>query len=384
MVASVLSLAVVASLLVALSRWGREEGQAHKPSEPRVEPTPAEPVFTMPPLPPQASAEDLKREAIRIAEELLQAYPDGVDSLRVAANLQSHLGNSDVAATLWERSVAVDPNDAEAYFRLGLIAGGNGAFEEAATMFGRASLLAPDEPLAPARQADALMKIGRVEEAVAILENHARKPVLLDKTMLTLGQAYLQLNELEKAKETYEYLIRADPAEARAYYGLARVCAKLGQTRESQQYLETFRSLAAVNHEALVQEKRAYVDSSMLRELLATTLVESARVYRGRGSTARAEAMWRAAADLQPENPASQYELLKLYEIQHRDLDALEIGEHLCRVQPGAPDHWLFVGLLYYRLDRYDDALAALRRATQLDPGNPKYERAYARIRGLE
>jgi len=330
---------------------------------------------------PQATADDLKAEAIRTAEELLRAYPDGTDSMRIAARLQSSLGNSEAAAAIWQRCVELDPHCAEAYFKLGEIANSGGNVQQAATLFGKAAALVPDDPLAPALQADALIKLGRAEEAVAVLEPRARAPAMLDKAMLILGQAYLQLSQLDKAKQTFETLIRADPDEARAYYGLARVYARLGRKDESQENLEKFKSLASVDQEDLRLGTRAYDDAVKVRTLLVETLDDAGRVFRRRGKRAKAEQSWQKAAVLDTKDVPSRYGLLYLYEKQRRDHDALEVCEDLCRIEPENPDHWLFVGLLYHRLNRPGPALEALQRAVQLDPGNPKYERAYQRIK---
>ena len=92
-------------------------------------------------------------------------------------------------------------------------------------------------------------------------------------------------------------------------------------------------------------------------------------------------AAWRKAAVLAPENLPARYQLLHLYEEQRRDHEALDICEHLCRIGPERPDHWLFVGLLYHRFGRFDAADEALRRAVRLDPENPKYARAYEMVK---
>lgn len=379
------ALAVVLGCLLAVSsllKDGRQPVQLNPP-EPAAGDLPKSSrnvtSFSLP-----TTADGLKQEAIRTAEELLRAYPESTDSIRVAAHLQSSLGNSDVASALWHRCTEVDPNCAEAYRSLGQIALGNGKFQDAAPMFAKAALLAPNDSMAPALQADALMKSDRAEEAVAVLESHLRGRAFLDKAMLTLGQAYVQLNELDKAKQTFEALIRADPDEARAYYGLARVCAKLGRTDESQQNMEKFQSLGSVDFEQLAREKRMYVDAATVRDILAKTLFQSGQVFRNHGDPAKAEEMWQKAAALEPENVPSRYQLLHLYEEQRRDHDALKLCEDLCRIEPETPDHWLFVGLLHHRLGRFEDALAALRRATQLDPGNPRYEQAYEIIKQEE
>ena len=382
-----LALAVVVGVLLAMKPLFRGSS-GPDPSElpaPEADGGPEEapetPVVSGAAFSPQATVDDLKQEAIRAAEELLRAYPDGTDSMGVAARLESGLGNSEAAAAIWRRCVEADPGCAEAHFHLGQIAADGGDFEEAAAMFGKATSLGHDDSIAPARQADALLKLGRAEEAVAVLEPRVGGPATLDKAMLLLGQAYLQLSQLDKAKQTLETLIGADPAEVRAYYALARVYARLGQRDKAQQNLEKFKKLGSVDQEDLRLGARAYDDAVQVRALLVKTLLESGHVFRRRGDPAKAEQSWQAAGVLDPKNGPSRYGLLRLYEEHRRDHDALKICEELCRIEPENPDPWLFVGLLYHRFGRLDAALAALERAVQLAPGNPKYEQAYRMIK---
>ncbi len=337
--------------------------------------------FDAPAFSPEATVDDLKQEAIRTVEELLEAYPDSTDSLPVAARLQSSLGNSDVAVKMWQRCAQIDPRYVDAYFAMGVAARKRGDLQEAEKMFEKVMSRAPSHPEAPALLADALMQSGRAEEAVAVLEGRVRGPAVLDKTMLTLGRAYLQLNEWEKAKQTFETLIQADPTESSAYYGLARAYARLGQRNKSQQYLQKYRSLASVDHEQYARDIRLYADAATVRRILAKTLLESGQVYRKHGETAKAEQRWRKAAVLEAENTQCRYELLYLYEEQQRDREALRISKELCEIEPENPDHWLYFGVLSGRLQQFDAALAALEHAVKLDPKNPRYRQAYALVK---
>jgi len=208
--------------------------------------------------------------------------------------------------------------------------------------------------------------------------------LILDKGLLTLGQAYLQSNQLEKAQQTFEALIKADSEESRAYYGLARVLARLGQTEASKQNMDKFAELSSVDHQQLARANRDFEDVAMVRGLLIDTLMECGQVYQRCGDAVKAEDAWQKAAFLDPGNLTSRYHLLQLFETAGRDQEALAICEHLCQVAPENPDHSLFVGLLYYRMGRTDAARAALQTATQLEPENPKYQQAYAMVMEAE
>jgi TolB-like protein len=59
---------------------------------------------------------------------------------------------------------------------------------------------------------------------------------------------------------------------------------------------------------------------------------------------------------------------------------AAEQFERLAKLQPNAPGHCSSLGLIARRQGRWPVALANLRRATQLDPGNAAYCRNYAEL----
>lgn len=219
---------VTAGLLLLLPRAHFFVPQPSLPEPPALPERPPIAVFALPPLGPQAAPAELKQVAIRVADELTQVYPSDPDAHAVGARLQDDLGDSLAAKAAWRRCLDLDPRSATAHFQLGLIADREGGFSEAAEQFAQAAALAPADPIAPARQADVLMKSGQVQKAASILEKLAAGPAVLDKALLTLGLAYLQLNELDKAQQTLERLIRIDPNEGRAHYALAKVLAKRG------------------------------------------------------------------------------------------------------------------------------------------------------------
>ena len=366
--------------LAALTFWRHPE--PGPPAEDRATTLFVEDSFEGPAFSSEATTDDLKREAIRTVERLLEAYPNHADSLGIAGRLQFAMGASEEAVRMWRRCLELDPDFVDACFGLGLAARKRGDLLEAISMFEKVMMLEPDEPRAPPYLAGALVKLGHTEEAVVVLDNHVHTRTPSVDAVVELGQTYLHLKEYEKARQIYEALIESDPTEKRAYWGLGRVYAKLGQREEARRFLEKFRSLDSADQQSLVREVRAYVDIPVVRGLLIQALVESGQVYRSRGSLAEAEQMWRKAAFLETKNTQCRRNLLSIYEEQNRDQDALWICEELCGIEPENPDHWLNVGLLNARLDRVDDARAALRKAIQIAPDNPRCRQAYDLLEG--
>ena len=375
--------AAALGFLAALPFWARQDAppsglEGGEQGVPAVrQPWLDEPAFS-----PQATSEDLKQETIRTAEELLAAYPDRPDALNVVGRVQYTLSQTDEAVGLWERCTRIDPEYPDAYYGIGLVAFDSGDYEKAAEMFATVSALVPSEPRAPSLRAQALMRLGRFEEGVALLEQHLQTREATSDAMLHLGLGYLQLKEHQKAKQTLEALLDLAPDEPQAYYGLARACARLGEKEKARQCMETYKKLYAPELELSIRFARVYTGPVTAQGHLSLALFESGQVYRRHGNAAKAEQMWRKAAVVDPRDTRCRLELLSVYEETGRDADALEVCKALRKIDPDNPDYWLNVGVLNARLERYDAALQAAGQAIRLDPDNPKYRQAYELIRG--
>jgi predicted CXXCH cytochrome family protein len=99
--------------------------------------------------------------------------------------------------------------------------------------------------------------------------------------------------------------------------------------------------------------------------------------YRRQGKMADAEKEYLAALDLDF-TIAPRIDLADLYRAQGREADAELLLRQTISIAPtaAAPRHAL--GLSLIRAKRYDEAMEPLRRATELEPGQPRYAYVYA------
>ena len=381
---ALVSLLAVVIVLACLLKYGRQDTtQPDDPAQAVGEGAAPWPQvsFEEPAYSADATADDLKHEAIGAANTLVEMHPDDVASLTVAARLQSRLGNSEAALELWRRCTELDQDCVDAFFRLGSSARDRGDFSTAALMMRRVLERAPGHVEAEALLGDSLLQSGEVEEAVVVLEQHVQNPAAMDAAFLSLGQAHLQQKDFSKAEQAYQRLVAANPHNGRAYYGLARVYALRGEREKSQEYRRKFQSLTAVDYEQRARDLREYTDLPMLRGLLAETLWQCGQIYHQRAELDQAEEMWLKAAIVQPHDVRCRHELLCLYEAQNRTREALRTCDELCQIEPERASHWLNAGVLYGRLQQLDDAQVALKKAIQLDPHNSEYRKAYELVK---
>lgn len=379
---------VLLVLVVAVSYmgWQAYQSSSHRPAAPEQGEVAHESIFagilnTSPGLAEGATAHDLKRAATTATDALVVEFSDNVAALAISATLRERLGEAEEASDLWRTCLDFEPGFADAYQHLGKFARDRGDFEEASEMLGQVVALGQASPEVVAMLGDSLLQTGAAERAIEVLQQAAAGPAVSANSLLTLGQAYLQVKDLEKAEATFLRLIELAPSNARAYYLLANVYARLGQREKSRECSEKFRTLAKVDYEGRAQQLRADNDISTLRDTVAQAFYRCGHMYAAEGRLKQAEQAWLKTAIVAPQHIQCRHELLYLLEKQDRLEDSIEISQQLCEIAPEVPDNWLNLGLLRARHGQMDAALEAIEKAKQLAPENLKYREAYDLVR---
>jgi tetratricopeptide (TPR) repeat protein len=323
-----------------------------------------------------ATLEDLKREAARIAEDLLEAFPESTEALALSARVEFHLGNRTEALRILKHSAEANPNEAATHYSIGYILVNSGKPEEAVESLCRAMALGPEDPRFPPLLAESLMRTGRVDDAIAVLERHVRSATASVAAVAALGQGYLLRREYQKAKGTFELILRTEPDNPNALYGLARACSGLRQREAAQAHMQQFTEAESKRHRKKLEDLRDREDAAQTRQFFTRTLIEAGQEYRKHERLEKAEEMFCEAAAFAPKNVEPRAELMSLYEQAGQDGNTLLVCEDLCEIYPENADYWYDVGVLRARLRNLDAALAAIRRAVELDPGNSKYRQA--------
>lgn len=122
---------------------------------------------------------------------------------------------------LFYRAAQTSPDSAYVYFNLGQSLMHQGAYYKAQESYGKALALQPDYGDAYVNISAALNKIGEHREAIKYLNQAVAMQVLPHVTYATLGDAYVGLNEPDRAMQFYRLAILArDTSRARNNLGL--------------------------------------------------------------------------------------------------------------------------------------------------------------------
>lgn len=226
----------------------------------------------------------------------------------------AQLGAYDAALAEFERAIAINPQMTVAYLGAGDIYAERGEFEAAEQQYGVAARIEPQSFDAQFKHGLALQFLNRLTDAVrAYLRALTLRPEDPEAN-LNLATAYLQLGEPGQGRPFAEKAVRLDGQSGPARANLGSTYAALGM------------------HEAAVIE---YQQAAELMELSPELLLNLADSL---GQVGRHAEM---AATL----------------------------DQLIRLDPSAIAYER-LGSALFRLRRYDEALAAFRRGTELDGGH--------------
>ena len=369
---AVAACALAAAAVAAMPFFVRRSGENTLPQG-DMAPAVPEPATPLP-----VGIADFEREARQTAQTLCERFPDSNRAQCVKALLENNLGNTAEAMEIWTACLHRDPAETEALHSLAVVANQKGEHEKAEQLLRKVISLSPDDRRAPAQLAAVLVSLGRPKDAIALLEQSVRAGYQPVSVLSRLGQAYLQVGEYAKAKAVLEAVAARTPDDKNAYYGLARACERLGEKAKAREYLGTFKRLSAKDIKAAADRIKAYDDLASMARLAVLIHVEAGKVYLKQGHAARAEQEWRRAAALGPQDTDCRMALASFYERANRAEDAMRMCEELRDIDPAKAEYWLYLGLLRARLNQRDAARAAVAKAAELEPDNPKYREILA------
>ena len=332
---------------------------------------------------PQAEAADLKREAVAVAGQVAEAYPNDALAYALLGSAYYNIGRTAEATKHLKRCLELRPDQVEAYEILARVAYEKGELEETARLCREALKRGPATQDVLNRLGRALLDLGQTEEAVRTLQQAIRLPKPTSESCYLLGQAQMQSGDFAQAKEGFRRAIGLLPDHTQAYFGLYTACLRLGQTEEAGRYREQFLKLEAVDRQDLT-DRSAREDTltglPMVRETVARTFFGAAQIYRVHEQIGKAAELFRKSAALDADNPVYRSALEASY-LQRKDpAEAVRVFEQLAAEQPKNALNYLFLGRLQGRLEHFEAAERCFQKVQELAPQSAEGYRALAEL----
>jgi tetratricopeptide (TPR) repeat protein len=312
--------------------------------------------------------ESLFAEAREAVEPLVQRHPDRAPAVAALALLNFLAHDAEAERTCWKKCLELDPAFAAAYSRLGKVAMDRGEYAEAVRLMREALAVYPRHVEFPNLMASALLSSNQPQEAVRVLEAHARAVPNSPPTFFLLGQAYSQLNQFDRAQSCYETAIKLHPEYTNAYHGLATACTRLGRQDEAKRCREVFQRLKAKDQEQDVRSRDDAVDELVVPRLVADILTFAGQACLADGDVDDAAEHWRRAAALAPKGAACRSALVSLCLARGQLAESLSYARELVALEPDEVEHHRTAASLYAQLGQAEAAEKEYRAVCRLAP----------------
>jgi Tfp pilus assembly protein PilF len=133
------------------------------------------------------------------------------------------------ARGLYERVLAITPNDGDALNNLGVILSMDGDYDRAYVLLRRAVVVAPRNAGAWNNIGNLLREKGERDESIAAFQRALAIDAEHQGARVGLAQQYLAVNALPQARQLLEDVLRANPALPEAHYTLGQVLELQGE-----------------------------------------------------------------------------------------------------------------------------------------------------------
>jgi tetratricopeptide (TPR) repeat protein len=332
-------------------------------------------------------------QAEQVYRAILQKQPEHAEAWHLLGVLAEQAGSHDQAMACIGRAVQLRPGVPLFHTNLGTACRSAGQFDEAVAHYREALRLRPDDAVAHANLGAALVDLGKPVEALAAGGEALRlwsaggrvpPPAAAAACHNTLGNAHRAAGRPQEAVAHYREAVRLQPDYALAHFNLGFTLVEQGRPAEAvgpcrevlrlyPDHAEAHNTLAA----ALVELSQLEPAAAHAREALrlrpdyAAACNNLGRAVQDQGRPEEAIAQYREALRLQPAFAVARNNLgTALMELQ-RLPEAVACFEECLRRNPEHADALTNLGAARLEQGRLDEALAHSREALRLNPDAP-------------
>jgi tetratricopeptide (TPR) repeat protein len=255
------------------------------------------------------------------------------------------------AERLYRSILETDPDHADSWHLLGVIATQRGAHQDAILLIGHA--ITRKSRIAPfhANLGSALRAAGRLEEAVESYRRALSIDAAYAEGHNNLGTALRDLDQMSEAEKCFRESVRLKPQYGDAYNNLGNLLRETGRAEESLACYQRALEVAPLGHPKTMQYNANL--GAVLREL---------------GQYGDAEGAFRRALRVMPNAPEAHVNLGLALRDQGRFEEADLCFCRALLLMPEQAEHWTLRAATLRQAGSQTPALVCCARALQLDP----------------
>ncbi len=329
----------------------------------------------------------------------MRDFPEDASLIKLAVEFEWKNNNPGKAMMLLEQGLKHAPADPDLNNKMAQIAYAIGEHDKAIKYWKKALEISDEMKYLQEDIAEALMFLGKYQEAVETLEEKNKDSSPSARSYYLLGQGYLQLENYEKAKEYLEKAVVGDSSQSvMCYYLLSKVHMRLKQPDKAQEYVKLHRELKAKTtvrrHEWEAKGDIYVVDIStrvrleVFPKVMAQLCMFGNDLYVSRQNNRKAkellektEKAFEHAIKLAPDKSDIYREFAYMYLTTGRNIfKARELAEKAVTLDGSAANYFI-LSSAYHKISEPAKALSAMERAIELDTDNLIYKQVYNTMR---
>ena len=319
-------------------------------------------------------------------EKYIGMKPDDPEGHLLLGKAYYQLGNNTAAQKCYSKVISLEPGHPEGLYGLGLTQLRGRNFQEAAEAFEQAISNNIDSNEIFFELGTAYEELGDLNRAVENFEKYAKLgPANPYSTWLKIAQAYVRLDQAEKAITAYREALKINPDDINCNYNLAKLLADSNQLEEAE---ILFKKLAEKNpndaityygqimqmydraekYDKAVEAARKIVDLNPKNE---AALYNLAIMYDRLGQLEEAARTLNQCLAIKNDYTYAWFNLGIIYDKMKKHSEAVEAFKKYTALAPEDPSGWLNIGLEYMLMKDFESALPNLQKSVSLKPDNP-------------
>ncbi|MGA2604177.1 MAG: tetratricopeptide repeat protein [Verrucomicrobiia bacterium] len=267
------------------------------------------------------------------------------------------------ALTIWQDTVDKRPDNPRALNNLGNALVQLGRRQEAMGHYEQALRIQPDYAETHNNLGNTLFRLGRTQEAIGHYEQALRINPDLAKAHNNLGNALLQSGKVQEAISHYEQALQIRPDLAEAHNGLGYALLQAGKVPE-----------AIEQDQLALRIKPDYADGY---NNLGLALAQQGRLR-------EAMEQWEQALRVNPDLADAHYNLGLALQKRGRFPEAIDHYEQALRIQPDDAEAHCNLGLALEKLGRTQEAISHYEQALRIKPDFTQAQNARARLQASQ
>ena len=301
-------------------------------------------------------------DAEKLSVSITEEFPKHQFAWKVLAAVLKQMGKINESLVVSQKSVQVNPQDAEAHSNLGILLQELGRLDESEKSFRQAITLKPNYAKAHSNLGNVLQELGKLDES----EKSFRQAITLKpdyaEAHSDLGIILRELGKLDESEKSFRQAITLKPDFAAAHSNLGNTLQELGRLDESESshrkaiVLKPDFAVAYNNLGNTLKDLRKLDEAEASLRQAITLKPDYAKAYiklgvilHELGRLEEAETSYTQAIVLQPDYAEAHSNLLFLYsgfmyESSHYLKKAREYGQQIAKSVVSKYSNWLCVG----------------------------------------